>query len=353
MNQTSSLPSNLPAKPFITLFGRREEIKHLLNALTDRNSDAIIVISGMGGIGKTALALEVADICINQKLFDSVIWNNFQQEQFFSGIVRSRISPEFGIDDVIERIAYTLTEHDLLKLDKSQRKQRVLKLLQEKKLLLILDSLDFNNNYSEQILLELRAFINPTKVLITSRGRPKNQDQVHSIHLDGLSKLEALEFFKHEAHGRGNDLVSVADDVKLAQIIESIGRSPLAIKLAVSQLLFHPLEVVAKQLRSAGDANSDISSFYRFIFLPAWNHLSDDGKKLLIALSVFHPGVGGTLEAIKAVSAFDEYRLNRSLAELYGLSLIELSEDAIRKEKRFSLHPLTFQFILSDIVNAD
>lgn len=347
MNPASLFPSNLPAKPFSTLLGREKEIYYLLDLLNEYDDNWIISINGIGGIGKTALALEVANICVKQKTFDAVIWYSFHNEQLPLGAE----TPEIILDKVIETIAYTLNKHDLLRLDKFQRKQRVLNLMKKDRLLVILDSCDLINNYCHQLVIQLQPFVNPSKVIITSRSQL--YDKVYSFPLSGFSTKEAIEFTKLEAQEKALDHVLLEDEIKLARLVEAAGHSPLLLKLVVSQLSYLPLEIVNHQLLNAGDANKDIETFYKHIFFPSWNLLSNDGKELLVALAVFMPGSGGTIEAVKAVCDFDEQRFHQSISELKRLSLVETSEDIVHKHSRFFLHPLTHRFILSEILNAD
>jgi len=114
---------------------------------------------------------------------------------------------------------------------------------------------------------------------------------------------------------------------------------------------------VLAQLREVqlpeGEADEDdYVRFYKFIFFPSWQLLSNDGKKLLISMSHFAPGVGGTFEAVKATSGLDEDVLTRCVDELWRLSFLEVGDSPSLKQVRYYLHALTQYFVLSDIVKA-
>ena len=68
---TNALTS-LPRRPYFV--GREEEIKTILQSLQPNSRTFIIGIEGIGGVGKSTLATEVSYRCVENALFESVIW---------------------------------------------------------------------------------------------------------------------------------------------------------------------------------------------------------------------------------------------------------------------------------------
>ena len=68
----SSVLASLPRRPYFV--GREEEIKSILESLQPNSRTFIIGIEGIGGVGKSTLATEVSYRCIENDLFESVIW---------------------------------------------------------------------------------------------------------------------------------------------------------------------------------------------------------------------------------------------------------------------------------------
>ncbi len=58
-----AIPCNLPARDRTHLVGRQEEIARLLELLSPHHAAPLISVDGIGGVGKTALVLEVAYHC--------------------------------------------------------------------------------------------------------------------------------------------------------------------------------------------------------------------------------------------------------------------------------------------------
>jgi predicted ATPase len=65
-----------------TLIGRDTFLGDIMAALRDPGGRLIVGIDGMGGIGKTALAREVAERCKNERLFNSFVWIQAPKESF-------------------------------------------------------------------------------------------------------------------------------------------------------------------------------------------------------------------------------------------------------------------------------
>ena len=64
--------ASLPRRPYFV--GREEEIKSILESLQPNSRTFIIGIEGVGGMGKSTLAIEISYRCIENDLFESVIW---------------------------------------------------------------------------------------------------------------------------------------------------------------------------------------------------------------------------------------------------------------------------------------
>src|SRR5687768_3298714 len=70
--EKSNLLASLPRRPYFV--GRDEEIKTVLQSLQPNSRTFIIGIEGIGGMGKSTLAIEISHRCIENDLFQAVIW---------------------------------------------------------------------------------------------------------------------------------------------------------------------------------------------------------------------------------------------------------------------------------------
>src|SRR4051812_41133029 len=78
---TPTIIHNLPRRQHTRLIGREQELSDIRNFLSPRHRVGVVCISGDGGVGKTALALEVAHSCFEEaadlplaERFEAIIW---------------------------------------------------------------------------------------------------------------------------------------------------------------------------------------------------------------------------------------------------------------------------------------
>ena len=353
----SASPMNqLPAKSYRELVGREVLVGNIMAALRDIAGKWIVAIDGMGGIGKTSLAYEVGEQCLSEHLFDEIIWVQSSKAEPTSRKVRNQ-SDILTFDTALNAIGRQLRALEVARLEGAEKEARIRALLHTRRVLVILDNLETAGEPQNQIVLRLEPLLNrsKSKALLTSRRR--FEGEVYPVHLEGLEKYDALRFVHQEARERNIARVLKAKSEELEPIAISTGGSPLALKLVVGQLNYLPLETVLNQLREVhlpqDEADEDdYIRFYKFIFLPSWKLLSNESKKLLISMTRFVPGVGGALEAIKAVSSLSDNVLSSSIKELWRLSFLEVGDSPSLKHTRYYLHALTQYFVLSDIVRT-
>ncbi len=345
--------SQLPGKSFRELIGRDQVVSEIMAALRDSSGKWVVAIDGMNGIGKTALAREIADRCLAERLFDGVVWEQAPKEQFARGEQGQGIGM-LTYETALDSIARQLGALDVPRLKGTEKETRVRALLQAQRVLVVLDNLETAKEHQNEIARRLRPLLNPSKALLTSQHR--FQGDPHAIHLTGLDEDGSLHFIRQEAQEKNISRVEAAKPSELKQIVQSTGGSPLAMKLIVGRLGHLPLDVVLGQLREVQlpereSGEDDYVQFYKGIFFPSWRWLSEDSQRLLIALAHFAPSVGGSFEAIKAVSGLADDVLSRAIDELWRLSFLEIGESPLWRI-RYYLHPLTQHFVLSDIVQV-
>jgi hypothetical protein len=354
-NPTQIASSQLPGKSYRELIGRDILIGNVMAALRDPSGKWIVAVDGMGGIGKTALAREIADHCVSEKLFDTIIWDQAPKESQGLPTGRGKDKGTLTFETILDSIARQLGALDVPRLKGAEKELRVKGLLQAHRTLVVLDNLETAKESQNDLARRLLPLLNPSKVLMTSRHR--FQGDVFAVHLIGLDEDGSLRFIRQEAQEKNILAISSAKVSELKQIAETTGGSPLALKLVVGQLGLLPLDSVLEHLQKIklpkGDSDkNDYVRFYKGIFLPSWKLLSEDGKKLLISMSHFAPGIGGTYDAVKATSDLADDVLNHCIEELWKLSFLEKGESPSLKKVRYYLHALTQYFVLSDIVKV-
>ncbi len=194
-----------------SFYGRSQELEQLEQWILQDNCK-LILITGIVGIGKTALALTLADQM--QSKFSTLVWKSLTTSPSLISLLDSIINTFEStviqnIEDGIAKLIYHL-------------KQR--------RCLLILDGIEAKspefNNY-HQFLRKLSYEQHQSCILITGREQLDtiefNSQVFRYLHLHGLSNIEALELL-HERGLRVNKLV-------LSALNHLYRGNPLALKL--------------------------------------------------------------------------------------------------------------------------
>jgi len=331
------IPHNLPQR--LTSFIGREEEVTAITALI--NQHRLLMLTGIGGIGKTGLCLQVG----RQML-----------AAFLDGVWLVELAPLADPALVPQAAAYALglreaSEPTMDAADPGLRAspnrsilQRLLDYLQERHCLLILDNCEHLIKATAHLAETLLQACPGVKILASSRealGVPgeahfqvpslsiPNNDQPPS--LDEWHQYDALRLFVDRATTVLPAFqVTPANITHLVQICRRLDGIPLALELAAARVKVLTTEQIAARL----DDRFHLLTGGRRTALPrqqtlralidwSWELLTPTEQLLLPRLSVFAGGM--TLEAVEAVCAgdgLDVSDLLDLLSELVNKSLV-------------------------------
>jgi tetratricopeptide (TPR) repeat protein len=320
------IPHNLP--PRSGFVGREREKAQIHEALCSRSY--LISIDGIGGIGKSSLALEVAYECLNARrekssqdiaIFDGFIWTTAKDR-------------DLSLNALLDTIARTLDYPGIVQQPLEEKRHAARKLLQSRPYLLIVDNFEtITDEGVRDFLLDLPE---PSKVLITTREQ-KLRD-VRSVSLKGLTGPEALTLIRNEGKRQGLASFELAEDRILLHLYQATGGAPLAIKWAVGQIKQkgQSLDTVLSALH---EARGDI---FDLLFARSWGLLSPDAQQVLLVMPLF--ATSATQAAIEAASDVRHFALDEALGQLVEMSLVEVTDELDRTRQRYGLHPLARAF---------
>jgi hypothetical protein len=338
---------NLPPRRYTHLVGREEEILTVLQALrnTDLAAPSIIAITGLGGIGKTALAYEIVGRALLEGLFDGLVWESAKSEELEgSRIVQLMPSSTLSIETLVRTIANQLGYDQLLQLPPNELLIRVHQILQNGSYLIVVDNLETVEAYEELArnlhgLLSPSQSVHPSRALLTSRERLTEIPYIYDYYLRGLPKPASIEFLEQEAHDRGATSILQAGKKLLERVFKVTYGMPLAMKLLISQFIAGiPLDTELDRLEGAKEED-----IYEFIYMRLWFKLSIPSQKVLVASAAFASSVARFMLQPVSKTMDDEFEV--AIPELVRMSLIEPSDHPIAKQRRYSIHPITRWFI--------
>jgi len=323
----AQVPHNLPSRR--EFVGREKEKARVHEALRSRSY--LVSIDGIGGIGKTVLALEVAHECLRASRGDGPTDDIATFDGFTWTTAKDR---DLTLNALLDAVARTLDYPGIAQQPVEEKRIAVQRLLQEKPHLLIVDNFEtITDEGVRDFLLELPE---PSKALITTREQKLRR--AWAISLKGLTEPEALALIRNEGRRLGLAALERAEDRVLLHLFQATGGAPLAIKWAVGQIKQRgqSLDTVLAALHEARGSIFDI------IFARSWDLLSTNTQQVLIAMPLF--ATSASREGIEAASDVHHFALDEALGQLVEMSLVDATDELDLARRRYSIHPLTRAF---------
>jgi non-specific serine/threonine protein kinase len=327
---TSAPKHNLPIQT-TQFVGREAELLELSRLLSDP-SVRLLSIVGVGGMGKTRLALEAGAAQLN----------NFKHGVYFASL-----APLESINPIVLTIAQAI---GFSLYEGGEPRQQLLDHLREKHLLLIMDNFEHLLE-GTAIVVDILHTAPQVRILCTSRVRLDLQGE-HLFHLEGMDFSDwetpadamgysAVKLFLQSARRIKPDFELVADNLKyVARICSLVGGMPLGILLAAAWIeMLTPQEIAEEMQRNLDFLATEQKNIperqrnMQAVFDYSWNLLTERERDVFRGLSVFRGGF--TREAAQQVTG-------ASLRDLMGLMDKSLLQRA--PSGRYNLHELARQY---------
>jgi tetratricopeptide (TPR) repeat protein len=331
---------NLPHGEYSEFFGREEEISVINRILRPypHSQLPIVTIDGIGGVGKTALALEVGHQWLRNykrvpqdERFDAIIFMSAKRRILTAEKITERYQELRNLDDLYLTIAVVLEREEITRSDRSIVDARIRNVLTKQRTLLILDNLETVDDYA--IMSFLRELPAPTKAIVTTRHR---FDGSYFVRLTGMEWADAQALINKECER--TKIFLRHDEILL--LFERTGGVPLAIVWSIAQIgRGYGVDTVLARLANPTD---DIA---QFCFEGSMERIRNrPPHKLMIALSLC--SVDSGREALGIATQLPDIIRDDGLVELESLSLVN------RHNGRFGFLPLTREFALSELQSA-
>ncbi len=299
-----------------TFYGRTDELALLSDWLLEQNCRVVSVL-GMGGIGKSTLAVALMHRVADQ--FDAVIWRS----------LRDAPPCEPLLDDLLRVLA---GEHLTIVLDSLERRLTLLfEYLRTRRVLLMLDNLESIMEGAEgsghllpryqgygRLLRRAAETKHNSCLLLTSRERSTdlaplegNRTPVRSLHLGQLD-AGACELLLQETEVTG----SAAERERL---IERYGGNPLALKIVAPTIL----GLFGGEIAAFLEQGELIFGSVRYLLQEQFARLSAVEESILLWLAILREPV--TVQGLADVLAgpLPRAQVLEALDTLRGRSLIE------------------------------
>ncbi len=329
--------AKLPPARYENLYGMEDHSRNLVNLLCDSDGYWALAVTGLGGIGKSALVHTTMLELAKDSHFDDFLWLRFEQQDF--DWMRGEESAFWKM--LLQRMTLALAPQNL---EHPHWQSRFLRELREKPKLIVLDNLD-EQSLSPSFCEKLATLVNPSKLILTSRAAMPPSSQFYQYALGEIKEPAARHFILEHARSLNVQFFPSDAEAICEGILQVTGGNPLAIRLAVGLLLSLPLGEVMRSF--ADNPGKNVEQMYREIFLHSWETLSPLAQRLLQAMPLLARS-GGTREHLLAISAIDEEKLDEIIQELISRSLIEMQGSVL--EPIYGIHVLTESFLQAQVL---
>ncbi|MCW3096552.1 MAG: hypothetical protein JWL77_2170, partial [Chthonomonadaceae bacterium] len=335
--------------PLTDLVGREDE---RLEVTARMRRSRLVTLTGLGGIGKTRLAIEVASEVAAE--YADGVWLVALEALSDGSLVAPQIASVLGVRETPHQTPLqSVTGH-----------------LRKKRLLLVLDNCEHLLQASAQVAEHLLRECVGVRILATSREAlgitgetvwavpaltvpdPQHLPQSRSTLLRVLMGYESVQLFVERAQSMRKSFTPTGENaVALAEICSQLEGIPLAIELAAARGKAMTVEQIAERLDNhlsllTGGSRTAISRQQTLRATLDWSYalLREAERSLLRRLSVFAGGC--VLEAAEQVccgEGIEEEQVLDLLTSLVDKSLVRFEERG-QAEGRYRLLEMVRQY---------
>jgi len=333
----------VPASRPHAFVGRRDALARLDEWVQDRTQPAPAVsVVGMGGVGKTSLALEFAH-SRRDRFPGGVYWFN-GQKTCVSQCARLAALNGSATPDTPETAAALAF---LKSLERS------------KPALVIIDDLDRPNLINEPLVDTLSLSDTGARILVTSRFAGLTASRVSRLELGTLSDTQAVELLAEASSRHSLMKASSADRQEALRLCQELGYLPLAIQIAGAHLALHPetpvssyLELLASEGAATGVDESEASALrlqdrrtasVAASLRLAYDAIRDDGARQLFKVLSMLPAEYSVDTSMLAFFAGESNQRGPHVTRALGW-LVNTGFVHVNKEGNVVVHPLARSF---------
>jgi hypothetical protein len=345
-------PVTLPAQQG-TFLGRRQELAWVCEAL--QSNWTVCLVAGIAGTGKTSLALEVAHACNGQArgAAEEISWPRYPIIIWASADGNAALDLNRWLDSIAHGLGHSVVAEKPF----SEKRARIMELLDDQPTLLILDNFETVTDPGiADFIVQLPA---KAKVLLTSREEEGLSAAIFRrypparIQLGGLDEADALLFLRQEAQQLADRrqgavqarllTVAHAEDEALRPLVATTEGNPKALALAVGLIADSatPLSTLVQDLHAAADSVVDLLGYFcRW----SWDRCSPEARAVWQVLPFFV--TPARRAALAAAAGLHGRYFHEALEHLRGRALLDV-EDGPDGEARYRAHALVRAFALA------
>ncbi len=331
----------LEAPTYDRLFGVDALIAQLRELILAEDGPALILLTGMGGMGKTSVADRLSRLLIDERAFAGFGWISLrpQVSLWDNRPYFQAASQQEAVTMIFEALAIQLLGAGAIPspFSLTELLARLQTHLHQAPHFIVIDNLETLPDI-RPILMQINTLARPTRFLITSRRRPFDIPDLHVQSIPSLHREAARALLRHEGHKRNILALQIAEDEQLDRIWQQVGGNPLALRLVAGQLHVHSLPDVLAHLTQG----RQMHQLFDYIYRQAWAGLDGLARRVLIAMSLLPPHGGGVAQ-IATITELPPASIRDALETLIQVNLVDIRVGP--EGARYTIHGLTRAFL--------
>jgi WD40 repeat protein len=352
--------------PDVSVFyGRQPELQTVRHWLI-QDRCRLITLLGMGGIGKTSLAVKLARDLVSQaalpdpnsRLPSSPIWMDGSQQLPFERVIWRSLRNAPPVEDIAADLIHVLSNQEEIELPcrLDERLRRLLHYLKARRCLLILDNTesileagDRTGRYRPeyigygQLLHGIADTPHQSCLILTSREKPQGLAKfegeslpVRSLQLSGLAEAEGRELFNLKG-------TFTATEAEWQTLVSRYAGNPLALKIVASAVHDY----------FDGDISSFLATTQHSPFLfddirdlldQQFQRLTPLERSIMYRLAIAREPISLADLQAEAITPVPPHELVESLNSLQRRSLME------KNGARFTQQPVVMEYVTLQII---
>lgn len=300
-------------------------------------------LTGIGGVGKTALACWATLLAYEKHLFDFIVSVSARDRALTLDGIVATVPTLSSLQDLLQQICETTGFTEYRDLEPEERIRLVRQdLLSEFRGLLFIDNLETVDD--PRLISFLEDLPVPTKALVTSR-KAKIRVANFPVEIGPFHESEAVNFLVDTSRAIGKEFLAELSSSEKATIVNACDRIPLVIEWFVGRAK-DPEKAVDLAQRLIKEAKHG-EELLEFSFRRVYEELSENQKEVLHVLSLLNRPL--PIEAVAVGSHLDVHTTADVLEELKDYSLVERVYDEAYRDLVYSLLPVTSSFVYRQV----
>lgn len=325
-------------KGFESFVGRHDLRDSLLEAIHKDPRLWIINVHGPGGVGKSALVNWAAYELYNAKQFEMILHLTAKENILTDLGIKKYSKCLYSLENLLDYILQVFgetTENDL-----DTKRRTATEYLSAWKSLLILDNMETVSDGRILSFIQHLPVESKAKVILTSRQKTGGWEL--PIYVKEMDSKELREFIQIKSVEMDVDFP--LDDSSITKVIKASGGLPLATQWIIGQ--YKRTKDLPKVLNQVSSKDSPI---LEFSFRNIWNILSSEAQTILAVLSIFDGPA--TLQQLVLSSAMNAELVEKSIAELLDVTLVNKTTQQSDGRTLFGALPITLDFARNELAN--